>query len=295
MDLAFHVKYPRKGSNRGGWGIVGAEGLEPPSSNYGTRFRRPDRYAPMRFSEALKSRQLPQLRLLDSVALHCDGCGAPFTRTQKQFRAAIYRSRQQMFCSKRCQSTAQVTTITVPCAQCGRGVSRSFSQRARSRHSFCSQSCSASFHNQRVPKRKKILKVCSVPLCEELVASSRKYCVMCKPKRVTRKTLGEWLRKWGTLGDVQRRASYQVNSQVRAIARKVYEVLDLPMSCLICGYDKHIDVCHARGIEAFPLTTAIAIINDPFNLLGLCKNHHWEFDHDLLSDEDRDYLIRVLL
>ena len=91
--------------------------------------------------------------------------------------------------------------------------------------------------------------------------SNRKYCAACKPKRVTLETLDEWLRKWGTLEDVRRRARYQVHAQVRAIARKVYEVLGLPTACPICGYHKHIDVCHARGIETFPLTTAIAVIN----------------------------------
>ena len=47
----------RQGSNLRknlAWGnMAGTEGLEPSSSNYGTRFRKPDRYVPMKFSQLI--------------------------------------------------------------------------------------------------------------------------------------------------------------------------------------------------------------------------------------------------
>lgn len=35
-------------------------------------------------------------------------------------------------------------------------------------------------------------------------------------------------------------------------------------------------------------------INDINNLIGLCPNHHWELDHNLLSDEDRKIMFEAI-
>jgi predicted restriction endonuclease len=67
----------------------------------------------------------------------------------------------------------------------------------------------------------------------------------------------------------------------------VYRVLGRPRRCKICLYNKHFDVCHIRDICDFPPSAPIALVNDPSNLVGLCRNHHWELDHELLSTEDR--------
>jgi hypothetical protein len=38
-----------------------------------------------------------------------------------------------------------------------------------------------------------------------------------------------------------------------------------------------------RSLTSFPLDTPIAVVNDLDNLVGLCPNCHWEFDHGLLQ------------
>ncbi len=53
--------------------------------------------------------------------------------------------------------------------------------------------------------------------------------------------------------------------------------------CIICGYDKHIDVAHIKPVSKFKKTDLIAEINSLDNLTALCPNHHWEYDHGLLS------------
>jgi hypothetical protein len=58
--------------------------------------------------------------------------------------------------------------------------------------------------------------------------------------------------------------------------------------CLICGYSKHLERAHilpksfVRLIEEFQNYSRF----DNENIMLLCKNHHWEYDHDILDDDD---------
>ncbi len=85
-----------------------------------------------------------------------------------------------------------------------------------------------------------------------------------------------------TLGDIHRAAKYQVSAHLRTIARYNYDKANLPRVCANCGYDKHVEICHVKAINSFPAETPVAVINDVANLVALCPNCHWEFDHSLL-------------
>lgn len=50
-----------------------------------------------------------------------------------------------------------------------------------------------------------------------------------------------------------------------------------------CGYSKHVETAHRRGVADFPNTALVSEINDLANLVGLCPTHHWEFDHKKLE------------
>lgn len=50
----------------------------------------------------------------------------------------------------------------------------------------------------------------------------------------------------------------------------------------MCGYNKHVEVCHKQAIHTFSETATIGEVNAPENLLILCPNCHWEFDYGLL-------------
>lgn len=58
--------------------------------------------------------------------------------------------------------------------------------------------------------------------------------------------------------------------------------------CLICGYSKHIDRCHfipksiTKRVEQLVGYSGL----DNANIVFLCKNHHWELDHDSIADAD---------
>jgi len=53
--------------------------------------------------------------------------------------------------------------------------------------------------------------------------------------------------------------------------------------CAVCDYEKHIELCHIRGIASFPETASFSEINAPENIIGLCPNHHWELDNGHLT------------
>lgn len=77
-------------------------------------------------------------------------------------------------------------------------------------------------------------------------------------------------------------------SAIQKHARNVYFTSATHTHCcrIDCTYDAHIDVAHIIPVADFSDDSLISIINDKFNLMGLCKNHHWEFDHNLITIND---------
>lgn len=134
----------------------------------------------------------------------------------------------------------------------------------RTQKKFCSSSCAASANNRRTDIRRRQPEG-SCFTCNAIISASRKYCKDCRPV-----ALG------GSKKKTINRRKY-----ICTAARRIY-FTDRPKRCVICGYDKHVDVCHIVDVGSFPEGTSYLIINDPANLIGLCRNHHWEFDNDML-------------
>ncbi len=149
------------------------------------------------------------------------------------------------------------------CVKCGK---------LTSNPKFCSSSCAASYNNHLGPKRQKKRYTCQV--CGIEVPSRRQFCDTCNPQSV------DWTTR--TIGTAQNIRSYQINSRIRTLARKIYFKSSKPKKCFNCGYSKHIEICHIRPINEFPADTPIAVVNALDNLVALCPNCHWEFDQGLL-------------
>jgi hypothetical protein len=47
--------------------------------------------------------------------------------------------------------------------------------------------------------------------------------------------------------------------------------------------DPQSQVLLRRSVVSFPGDTALSVVNSLDNLVGLCPNCHWEFDHGLLQ------------
>lgn len=142
---------------------------------------------------------------------------------------------------------------------------------------YCSHSCSAKDHNS--PQGK-----CAT--CGISIPKANKYCINCREEGIKRNTLkrSDWIYTT-TISDIlNRNKGQQANNyrQIRDHARNVYSKNN-PGCCEICGYNLHYDVCHIKSIQDFDINTTIDVVNAPENLVGLCKNHHWELDNGHLE------------
>jgi hypothetical protein len=64
---------------------------------------------------------------------------------------------------------------------------------------------------------------------------------------------------------------------------------DRPRACAHCGYAVHVETVHLRPAEDFQPGTPLAEINASSNLIYLCPNHRWEYEHGLISLDATSY------
>lgn len=133
---------------------------------------------------------------------------------------------------------------------------------------FCSRSCSAVNSNKTTIKRKRTLKC---KKCSCLIYKGTTYCKKC------------WIEKSNNsdleIGSIIYSKHHRSSAfaLIRARARKF--MMSRVKICQKCGYDKHVEVCHIKPISDFPLTSKLSEVNHIDNLMLLCPNCHWEFDH----------------
>ena len=91
-----------------------------------------------------------------------------------------------------------------------------------------------------------------------------------------------------TKGEIRNNNSFKENRyvRIRTNAQGLYRKYSLPLVCAHCGYDKHVEICHIKAIKDFDDSALISEINSKENLIALCPNCHWEFDHHLLSPKE---------
>lgn len=145
--------------------------------------------------------------------------------------------------------------------------------------SFCNRSCSAKFNN----KPQGICKMCKCP-----IPKANKYCGSCRSKgfRNSINKRSDWIYST-TVRDILSKNKGQPSNnyrQIRDHARQLYINSNNPQKCAICGYSLHFDVCHIVSIKDFHLDTTIDKVNSIDNLVALCKNHHWEFDNNYITE-----------
>lgn len=131
---------------------------------------------------------------------------------------------------------------------------------------FCSKSCSAKITNSIYKKKKSKPTFCK--LCSSPTINKRKLCLNCY--------------KHGSKGDITLEEAIYFKhhkSSAFALVRSRARASNKIRECELCGYSKHVEVCHKRPISDFPLNTKISEINNKDNILVLCPNCHWEFDH----------------
>ena len=136
---------------------------------------------------------------------------------------------------------------------------------------FCSRNCSATYTNSHKPKRVAAKKFCAVCSAEIPSFPRRKTCVKCRSTKWLDRSIQEARDKYGI----------SHHAKIRAFSRK--KLKDNVRVCASCGYSKHVEVCHLIPVRDFPSDATIDQINDLNNLVLLCRNCHWELDHNLLD------------
>lgn len=144
---------------------------------------------------------------------------------------------------------------------------------------FCSRNCAATFNNLKYPKRHKTKKC---KKCSKLIGAGNIHCEKCripndysKYDELTIKDLEYGLEQLACNKHVK----------IRDRARTIYKNSKKPKTCIICGYNLHCDIAHIKPVSKFNTNAKLTEVNNIDNLVALCKNHHWEFDHGYISEE----------
>jgi len=132
---------------------------------------------------------------------------------------------------------------------------------------FCSTKCSAIFHNK--PQGYKC-KTCGILI--SLKWTPKKECDNCKTIRKNSYHINLTLKEL----KIKMPNINQFHAKIRGLARSHFKSTG---KCSQCGYDKHTNVCHIKSVNKFNENTPISEINSISNLIELCPNCHWEFDH----------------
>lgn len=148
---------------------------------------------------------------------------------------------------------------------------------------FCSKKCASILNNKKFPKRSKektLWGKCKI--CENSL--DRKGLKFCRSCIKNKKHYHGIPIENHTIESVSKVSGSNKYSRIRDHARNVYKKLN-GISCENCNYSKHIEICHKKAISSFPKDTIISEVNDRKNIIFLCPNCHWEFDHGLLNIE----------
>lgn len=200
---------------------------------------------------------------MKTITLICSHCSKTFERSLASYKHKSKRF-TKFYCSPECQRSKKIPKK--PCICCGK---ETYNPK------YCSMSCAAKIGNKNHPKRKLKGKCIS---CNTPISSDRKYCKSCH-----RKTLINYDKL--LLKDLKTpkgsRNSY--HTCIRQHSKSVASSFNMLEKCKICGYNKYVECCHIKPVSSFPEETTLSIVNAPSNLIGLCPNHHKEFDLGLLQ------------
>ena len=147
--------------------------------------------------------------------------------------------------------------------------------KSRYQNKFCSTSCAAKINNKLYIKRKKLYGTCihcskptdlkRIKTCNDCIEMGKHKKCGCNFKDLTLKQV------------LMRKGRY---AAIREHSLRLYRKIS--KSCMVCGYNKHVEICHKKPIYKFSLNTRVEKINDIQNIIFLCPNCHWEFDKGIL-------------
>lgn len=201
----------------------------------------------------------------------CASCNEEFSRN---YSKKVLAKQINFFCSRKCN--INFSKLFYKCLNC----KKTFSKNKSEAKKFCSRNCSGFYTNA----VRNIDKTYHCADCNILISKTwvpEKYCIDClisrKNNRVkySKMTLNELSIQYPSLTNY--------HSILRSDSRRVFKNSQKPKECFVCGYDVFVNICHIKDVKDFDKSTIISEVNNIDNLIALCPNHHWEFDHKLLN------------
>lgn len=209
------------------------------------------------------------------IELTCENCGVVFTRMLREHKKRLKKGRTRTICNANCRKHLAMR----PCMACGD---------ATVNPKFCNKSCAAKVNGSLFPKRRAVAVVRTCTVCEDFFSTTlrRLKCPSCFERRKNTPIHSD--SKFGQFVKLTTRSkSFHPSwtyARIRALNRQWNSTL-LKLPCAKCGYSKHVELAHIRGIATFKRSDLLSEINGPSNVIQLCRNCHWEFDHGLIEVE----------
>lgn len=211
----------------------------------------------------------------------CDFCGKDVSHKKN-------RGYKKSFCNKECSNkyvaaAREKYVETVECKTCNEKFrKRTCDIERTNNNNFCSRSCAAIYNNSETPKRKKEIFFC-IECKQPTQKQQRMFCETCNKLRneKIKSTTIEQIREREC---IKGKHPSWMNPIVSGYNRTWNRALT-KQPCQYCGYSIHVELCHIIPVSKFPKEAVLSEVNSPDNLLVLCSNHHWEFDHGHLSLE----------
>ena len=141
------------------------------------------------------------------------------------------------------------------------------------RKKFCSQSCSATFSNQ-----KRSLKKTTCPICGKKKCYTSKMCQSCTTEKYWNSIKNKPIKNFFCKG--ASRAKY---NSIRAWARRIMSRSSIEKKCILCGYSEVVQVAHRKKLSSFPDNTPIGVVNAFSNMAYLCPNEHILYDRGKIN------------
>jgi len=171
------------------------------------------------------------------------------------------------------------------CVLCGRKITPNLGQKLSEakQKKFCNHVCAAKYNNSfRNGVKYRGRANSKAIICPECGGKKSTRSNMCKNCAIRDRLFGNLYKT--TKGKLfGQRGYFRARALIQTHSLKMWRILDGGAECKICGYSKHIHVCHKKSVSSFSDESTILEINDIDNLIALCPNHHYEYDNGLLE------------
>lgn len=148
---------------------------------------------------------------------------------------------------------------------------------------YCSKSCSAKINNRGRQRNRAKARTCKHCKGEYRTSNGHKSVILCQKCSEKHRDKTNALKAL-TIGEYNRRNAKSIKhtswtyAAIRTLNRSWNKEM-LLLGCASCGYSKHVELAHRKAVSEFSKDALLGEVNSKENVVQLCRNCHWEFDH----------------